>query len=114
MASVDKPVTFYRRHWDVTNTVKRLNCGRTWRKGDVVVSACVRGDAAYVMITAPNRYWPAHGKYMYTYMEAPRGMLHVLVEKLYGIGEEVGVSMKDVAGYILDRMLKSKIKQRRD
>ena len=113
MASVDKPATFYMRHWDVTNAVKRLNCGRTWRKGDVVVSACVRGDAAYVMVTAPNKYWPAHGKYMYTYMEAPRDMLHMLIEKLYGIGEEVGVSMKDAAGYILDRMLKSRKKQRR-
>ena len=104
---VDKPVTFGRRLWDASNEVKRLDCGRTWRKGDVVVSACVKDGAAYAMVTAPNKYWPAHGKYMYTYMEAPRDVLHRLIEELHRVGEELGVSMKDVAGYILDRMVKS-------
>jgi hypothetical protein len=108
MYGMDEPVTLYRRHWTVTNTVKRLKCGKTWRKGDVVVSACVKGNAAYVMIAAPNRYWPAHGKYMYTYMEAPRSMFDLLIDRLHGIGEELGVSMKDVASYLFDRMLAKK------
>jgi hypothetical protein len=111
---MDEPATLYVRHWTVTNTVKRLKCGRAWRKGDVVVSACVKGNAAYVMVTAPNKYWPAHGKYMYTYMEAPRDMVVLLVDRLHGVAEELGVSMKDVASYILDRMLaEAKKKQKR-
>jgi len=110
---MDEPITLYRRHWTVTNTVKRLKCGKTWRKGDVVVSACVKGNAAYVMITAPNKYWPAHGRYIYTYMEAPRDMAMLLVDRLHGIGEELGVSMKDVASYILDRLAEAKKKQKR-
>jgi hypothetical protein len=110
---MDEPATLYRRHWTVTNVVKRLNCGRTWRKGDVVVSACVKGRAAYVMVTAPNRYWPAHGKYMYTYMEAPRDMVFMLIDRLHGVAEELGISVKDVADYILGRMLAEAKKQKR-
>jgi len=100
---VDKPATLYHRHWDVTNEVKKLDCGRTWRKGNVVISACVRGGGIYVMITAPNKYWPAHGKYMYTYLEAPIEKTDRLIDELYRIAEELGISVKDVRRYILDR-----------
>ena len=41
------------------------------------------------LLVAASLIKPAHGKYMYTYMETPRGMLHVLVEKLYGIGKSL-------------------------
>jgi hypothetical protein len=102
---MDKPATFYRLHWAVSDEVKKLNCGRTWRKGNVVVSACVRNGGMYVMITAPNRYWPAHGRYMYTYLEAPFEMADHLIDKLYRIAEELGISVKDVRNYLLDRSL---------
>jgi len=104
---MDKPITFGRLLWDVTNEVKRLGCGRTWRKRDVVINACVKDGAAYVVITAPNKYWPAHGKYMYTYMEAPFSEQNALIEELHRVGKELGISVKDVASYIISRLFKS-------
>ncbi len=100
---MDKPATLYRLHWAVTDEIKRLGCGKTWRKGNVVVNACVKGKGIYVVVTAPNKYWPAHGKYMYTYLEAPIEMTDRLIDKLYRIAEELGISVKDVRRYILDR-----------
>ena len=110
---IDKPVTFGRRHWDVSNEVMRLGCGRTWRKRDVVINACIKDGAAYVMITAPNKYWPAHGKYMYTYMEAPFNAHDMLIDELQRIGEELGISVKDVVSYIITGLFKSMRKMER-
>ncbi len=101
---MDKPVTLYRLHWAVTDEVKRLGCGRTWQKGNVIVNACVKGEGIYVVITAPNKYWPAHGRYMYTYMEAPFEKVDRLIDELYRVAEELGISVGDVRNYILDRI----------
>jgi hypothetical protein len=106
------PGVFWRKWWDVTDEVKKLDCGRTWRKKGVVISACVKGDMAYVVITAPNKYWPSHGKYMYTTIEAPREQLDLLDDALYKIGQELGISMKDVRGYIIDRFIHGESKKR--
>jgi hypothetical protein len=102
---MNKPATFYRSHWSVTDEVKHLGCGRTWRKGNVVINACVKWKGAYVVITAPNKYWPTHGRYMYTYMETPFEMLDRLIDELYRIAKELDISVGDVRNYLLDRSL---------
>jgi len=102
---MNKPATFYRLHWGVTDEVKHLGCGRMWRKGNVVINACVKREGAYVVITAPNKYWPAHGRYMYTYMETPFEKIDRLIDELYRVAEELNISVGDVRNYLLDRSL---------